>query len=547
MGVCFLSAASVITGCSESGGGSAVDAGAPQDCIGSQACDGHVLRACQNGKLGAIVQDCAPLTCAANQCTPTACAAADRDEHGLAGCLFYTLIPENVASDADKTASFAIANPGTVTASVAVQTLAPAGAGNPSGWSNARSTDVPPAGAARLAAPGAVVSESGISPGAAVRVVSDQPVTVIQVQSDDDALDAKSSAGSMLLPVRMLGGHYRVVTYPQIATDSVAAVDGSHGGAGRLMIVGTRDQTIVTLQMAPNGVTAPAGDMPALFGGNSQTFTLDDGAVFQVYSGGEGADLTGSEIVADQPVAVFSGNISTSYGRSTVSTPEMPTVNSPDMTHEQLPRVGAWNATYVAAALSPQPGACDSLFGKNGGSLWRLLAGADGTEVRFDPGPGVVGLPSDPVTLGAGEVREMVVSGGSFTVTANPPVLLTQGMDCEPTLSLGVGVDRLLSDLQFSVLPNFDHLLVVVRRSSHPPVTLDDEVIADAAFRSAGSGYEVAEVTLPPCPPSLRVCAHHLAGEFAATIRGMDVVCSYAITAASWIGCVDHVDRTCVG
>jgi hypothetical protein len=199
----------------------------------------------------------------------------------------------------------------------------------------------------------------------------------------------------------------------------------------------------------------------------------------------------------------------------------------------------------VAAQLPPQSDACDTLFGMSGGSLWRIVAAHDGTQVTFDAPTGVTGLPASPLTLNAGEVSELLVFGGSFTVTANPPVLLTQGIDCEPSLSLGVGVDHLLADLRFSILPNFDQLVAVVRRSTHPQVLLDDQPIPDASFQPAGAGFEVAQVGLDSCPPSAAACAHHLSGEFAATIRGMDVVCSYAVTAAAWVGCYyDPLDNT---
>ena len=100
-------------------------------CTGMQTCQGSVLYNCVNGQVGTVIHDCAPLSCADNQCTPSACAAADHDHQGFAGCLFYTLIPDNVTSDEMKSTSFVIANPDTSPASVALQKLAPAGGGNP--------------------------------------------------------------------------------------------------------------------------------------------------------------------------------------------------------------------------------------------------------------------------------------------------------------------------------------------------------------------------------------------------------------------------------
>ena len=54
----------------------------------------------------------------------------------------------------------------------------------------------------------------------------------------------------------------------------------------------------------------------------------------------------------------------------------------------------------------------------------------------------------------------------------------------------------------------------------------------------AGGDYEVARVLLEPCPPSKLVCTHRLQGRFGMTLRGMDVLASYALTAPSWKGCV---------
>ena len=87
---------------------------------------------------------------------------------------------------------------------------------------------------------------------------------------------------------------------------------------------------------------------------------LGEGEVFQVWSGGDDQDLSGTEISASQPVAVFSGNITTTYGRTGID------VQSPDMVHEQMPPTAHWSLKYVAAALPPQAKTCDTLLGQRG-------------------------------------------------------------------------------------------------------------------------------------------------------------------------------------
>jgi hypothetical protein len=276
-------------------------------------------------------------------------------------------------------------------------------------------------------------------------------------------------------------------------------------------------------------------------------FMIGDGDVLQAWTDRDGADLSGSEIVTTHPVAVFSGNITTTYGKTAAG------IHSPDMAHEQLPPVDSWSLTYVAAALPPQAGVCDSLLGSPSASIWRLLAAYDGTDVKFT-GPDGVPHVHDDVTLRAGEVLE-VIATGDFVVTASEALLMTQGIDCEPSLSLAISADKPLEDLTFAVLPSFDQMIAVARMRSEPvgleleqpePVLLDGDPIAEALFLPAGDGYEVAHVTLPPCFASERVCTHRLQGHFGMTLRGMDVLASYALTAPTWIGCLDRSGSTCV-
>ena len=75
------------------------------------------------------------------------------------------------------------------------------------------------------------------------------------------------------------------------------------------------------------------------------------------------------------PVAVFSGNITTTYGRDGLD------VQSPDMVHEQMPPTAHWSLKYVAAALPPQARTSATRCSvSRGASLWRILAANDDTD-----------------------------------------------------------------------------------------------------------------------------------------------------------------------
>ena len=321
-----------------------------------------------------------------------------------------------------------------------------------------------------------------------------------------------------------LGMHHVVMTYPERRTYAVAAVDGAGGpgggGAGWIVVIGVDDDTTVYF-------TPPGGVTP------TDQIEIGQGDVAQIWTDGEASDLTGGAVRGTKPIVVLSGNRTTSYGN------EVTGVSSPDMALEVMLPLAYWSKVHVAAALPPQAETCDSLLGIPGASLWRVIAAQSGTTVSFD-GPAGAGLPA-PMTLAAGQVQELILPGVSFTVRADGPIMVTQGMDCEPSLSLAVPVDRMLSDSSFAVLPNFAQMLDVVRPRGER-VTLDGTPIP--GFVAAGKSYEVAQIALPACSSAVGVCPHRLVGTFGMTLRGMDVVCGYALTVPTWEGC-NPVDPMC--
>jgi hypothetical protein len=514
------------------------DAGAPAGCRTALACDGTKVVSCVDGQPAGVVQDCADTdqVCSIGRCTTRACQSEEQSAAPtFVGCLFYTLHVDNVTSDATAPSSVLVTNPGATVATVELRQRSE----TDHQWTMIGLQAVAPYQATRVLLPasrsrGAV----NFTDDGALQLSSNTPVSAAHFQSDDATESASSSGGTQLLPAHVLGLHYMIMTYPQTNTPRVAQTAGSRDGAGQLIIVGTQDNTRVTFTLSNTASLDVAGGTPPLAPGGTTTLTLGDGDMYQIFSINDGDDLSGSRIDADHPVAVFSGNISTTYGISAMG------INSPDMTHEQMLPISLWGLEAVAAQLEPQANTCDRILPAVDGSLYRVLAAQDHTQVSFDGPPGLTGLPAAPIMLDAGQVIELVVSGGSFRVTSNKPVMATQGIDCEPTLSTAVPTAELLTDLRFAVLPHFDQMIAVVRHTG-VPLQLDEAPVDDSTFRAAGGDYEVAQITLPPCPLTDGVCVHHLAGEFGVTLRGMDVVASYALTVPTWIcapdvpGCVD--------
>ncbi len=465
--------------------------------------------------------DCAKKgqVCSLGRCTSSACATAELSSQSIAGCMFYTLQADNVTADDGAETTFLVTNFGVDPANVEIDV--PQSSSTGATWVAVGRGQIGVGASAGLPISARQVTSAGLSRQAALRISSDRPVTVAEIESDDVQSVATSSGGTMILPLQALGLSYQAVTYPQHASPDVQVTDGSRGGAGRVMIVGTVDGTSIMFTPRSSITGGAGGDLAA---GYPYQFTLDDGDVLQIYTGAEGEDLTGSTVTASARVAVFSGNISTTYSSDVTG------INSADMAHEQMPPLADWSTDYVAAALTPQASVgCTSFFGAGGGSIWEVIAALDGTNVTVS----APGTPDVKTVLAAG-VPWTIVKSGSFAVKADYPILVTQGMDCEPSLSLAVAVEsNLFKSLPFAVPPGFDLLLGIVRPTG-AEVDLDNARITDGTFQQAGGGFDVAVVPLPACVPTDEsgACTHQLVSPvgFGMTLRGMDVGSSFALT-----------------
>jgi hypothetical protein len=519
-------------GCSDDPAAIPVDGGdAGFECSGATVCDGLMVRACDNHVKGATIVDCTSEgACSEGRCLSPACAAVEHDRSSLAGCRFYTVQADNVASDANAYTSFLITNPATEPAMISLEHFVLGS------WDvEVPLTSVPAGASLRVPVSGLQVTQVGRQDGG-LRLSSDRPVTVAQIESDDVNRDAKSSGGTMLLPAHVLGTHHMALTYRQVQTPELAALAGSPSGAGRLLIVGTQPSTTVTVKLSGTATGVVAGSEAWLNGGTQ--FDLDEGDVYQMWTANPEDDLSGTEIMSSQPIAVFSGNITTTYGVTADK------LHSPDMAHEQMPPIDAWSNVYVAAQLLPQAGTCDTLLGEPGASLWRLMVW--GKQTSTINAVDRLGQILTNERLESGQVLELT-HAGDFVVTSTEPLLMTQGIDCEPSLSLAIAADtdRFVDDLTFAVLPSFEHVAAVARQSG-VAVTFDGAPLEQLVkFTPVGGGFEVARLPIPTCPATAQVCTHRLQGRFGMTMRGMDIVASYALTVPGLGGCADYSDPRC--
>jgi hypothetical protein len=493
-------------------------------CRGNTTCDPfatNTVRSCAADGTTAPLYTCDPgLACSLGRCVSPSCVNAETLA-SVTGCLFYTAEMDNVDSDDSQSSLIVVTNPGSTPATLSLQARTPG-----QDWTEAQAMAIAGGSAGSFIIGDQHLEGAGVGYALARRVVSDTPVTVMLIESADLDEAATSSAGTMVLPIHALGTRYMAMTYQQQSTPEIDVLAGGRGGAAEITIVATQDNTTFQIWRAGRPLSS-----------DPEVISLqNDGDLYQILSEDNFDDLSGTTILGNKPFAVFSGNVTTTYGKTTAG------INSPDTAMEQMLPIGAWSKSYVATRLPAQSAACDSTLGGTSVGLWRFLA-AEQTQLRFhfatpiDP-------PPDPMEVSPGTVYEMFIdSEHDFVVEADAPFLMTQGMDCEPTLSSAVPADASGGVVQlFALPPNYDHEAAIVRRNDGNGlagrVTLDDQDIT-ADFVAAGQGFEVARHGFPPCSGSAADCVHRLTGAYGLTLRGMDVVCGYAVTFPTWVNCID--------
>jgi len=183
------------------------------------------------------------------------------------------------------------------------------------------------------------------------------------------------------------------------------------------------DVLVTTKTLANNSGAQP---IPAGPWTGFKTYLLEIGQVLNIETDQNGADLTGSYVKADKPIAVFGGSESSNapdtnkcvkapgapkgtcqyQGWDCLTNDDCPVTCCADHLEEQLFPVSAWGKTYVAAKLQPRGKEKD---------VWRILAATNGTLVQTNP-------PQAPIpTLNQGQWFEFE-SDQDFVIIANKPI-----------------------------------------------------------------------------------------------------------------------------
>ncbi|MCB9591640.1 MAG: IgGFc-binding protein [Sandaracinaceae bacterium] len=374
---------------------------------------------------------------------------------------------------------------------------------------------------------------SAVVPGGAYHVRSTLPVTVYQFNpleyritrdcSDESPLDPDfgdgqcfsfSNDASLLLPAHVMTGNYIALSRPslmnQITQDGIfGPTTSTSGSPGFITIVGV-DPSPVTVTVQYRGRVVAGSGVSAGGTGSTGTFTLNQGDVVQLVGDippsctpgftdsvtgatvdyctvSDEYDLTGTEIRATGRVEVISGHncAFVPFNRWAC-----------DHLEEAMFPLETWGTETIVSASQPI---------RSEPNLVRILSGADGNSLSFDPAPPGVSA----TTLNRGQILEFEARE-SFRVTGSAALMVAQhlvGQDYagistagdmgegDPAMSLGIPTEQFRTQYSFLAPTTYTRSYVNVTAPSGATVTLDGSPVT-GFMPVGGTGYSVARIMI---------------------------------------------------
>lgn len=427
---------------------------------GRWTCDGaHVALCADDGRTMTPAARCdvdAGWVCSQGRCVHACSQAAA--ERSYLGCEYWAVDLDNAKVSSGNAAAqqFAvvISNTSLLTAQVVVE-VNDAPPFWPVSLREVARAEVPPEGLRVLPLPSRELD--GSPPGSwdvgthsavstrAFRVTSSAPIVAYQFNPLQN-VDVFSNDASILFPKNALDPEYLVLSWPQtIADTNDPNNDFAQHLRGFVTIVATEPGTNVTVtpsaRILGDGLFVPAAEA-------GQSFTLDmhEFMVLNLETDGFLADLTGTRVVADKPIAVYSGSEasdvplwSTFYDRRCCAD---------HLEHQQFP-LSAAGTKFVAARTAPRTPAMAAAGGQNAvieeSDLFRILALYDGTTVFTSLPP-----PDDYFHLDRGQIVDLTPFC-DMIVESDKPLFIGQFMRGQGTT--GIPIDLPGGDPSFIMVP----------------------------------------------------------------------------------------------
>ncbi len=308
-----------------------------------------------------------------------------------------------------------------------------------------------------------------------IHLVADDPVNLYALNWDRNSADV-----AVIYPLESLGNEYFTMCYEPNVHNNV-----NHGRNSEFLVVASEDSTVV--EITPSVITDKGKPAKIPF-----TVKLNKGEVYQVQSlnrsnlTGQG-DLTGSYIKSNKPVAVFSGNYSTTV-------PVESGMGGYDHLFEQMSPLQAWGREYYAVPLYTRLA-----------DRYRLMASEDNTAIRIGNNP--------QVFLDRGEYFEFTLPNSSPSrIIASNPVIVAQfsqsnntdrnytGGNGDPFMIMLSPVSQAKNNVTFVAYNSNqirDYYVNIVALSSEIyNIELDGALVGHTFKPFTGTGYSYAQLRI---------------------------------------------------
>ncbi|WP_049805137.1 immunoglobulin-like domain-containing protein [Stigmatella aurantiaca] len=301
----------------------------------------------------------------------------------------------------------------------------------------------------------------------------------------------KASTDAFLgLPTDILGTDYLALGFK-----NTGVVNGTQFG-----LVATEDGTVITITPAAKAGTHEEAVPFSITLGRGQTYQLKS-------TQSDEADLSGSSIHSNRPIAVFGGH-------ECANIPDGDTYAC-DHLVEQLPPTTTWGKSFATVPLKS----------RSNGDTFRFVAAKDGAEVSING--------TRVATLGRGQVHQQIIQGMAH-ISSTQPILVAQysnsssydGVTSDPFMMLIPPYEQFLARYTVTAPPSgfqYNFINVVVPASAVQGFQLDGTPVPEGEFTAIGaSGFAGAQLTVSNG-------AHHLAADlpFGAFMYGFDDYDSY--------------------
>ena len=344
--------------------------------------------------------------------------------------------------------------------------------------------------------PGTVLSSR------AFRITSTAPVVVYQLNA---LAQTFSNDGSLLIPTNGLGKVHRVLSYP---TGNPISVLGSPISRAYITVVGVESDTNVTIRTSTPTVTGPG--YPALAKDGEVTVKLGPFDVFNLESDGMPGDFSGSTVIADKPVVVFTGTELSGAPNMTKDIPQPAGGGGTcclDHLEEQLFPVESYGKKFAVPHSAVR-----SVGGYVEPDVIRIMGVAATATVTTNLAP-----PNDSFTLAPGEVKETWAQK-DFVLEASEPVAVAQILVSQeqvdgpytgdPSLTIFPAVDQFRRNYLFAVPTSWDTNYIVISMPKGTTVTIDGAPIPGSCAARvmgsiAGTDYESRTCPLQAGPHAM--------------------------------------------